>query len=196
MKLWKKMIIRIAEEWPSIRNKLIKFLLFAAALGILDSTHPTSYIDFDAASKFLSTTLPSWINLYVPLFTSDTLYQTILMSVSAGLTFLALYDSKFSWPRRSLAAIMIIPGAVVMDYVSAAITAGRMFVLPLPKIDYTWRPGVYHNTAFSGIANVVNEPSRLLSGAIFGYDIAIYLAIGFIAVNLAIMAYKIKNTSK
>ncbi len=196
MKLWEKALIKISYEWPSIRNKLIKFLLFASALGIFDSTHPTKYINFNLAARFLSSTLPKWLNSYVPLFTSNTLYQTILISISFGLTFLALYDSRFSWARRSLAAMMLIPGAVVMDYVSAAITAGRLFILPLPKIDYTWRLGVYQNTAFSGMVTVINAPSKILPGAIMGYDIAIYFAVAFIAANMAIMLYKIKNTGK
>lgn len=195
MKLWEKTLVKLADEWPRIRSKVLTFIICAVALGVFDAKHPPFYF-LNSVAAFLSSTLPAWINTYIPILSGDGIYQAILFSVSAVLTFWALYDSKFSWPRRMLNLLMIVPGAILLDYVSATITADRFLAFTLPSADYTWRTGLYHKTIFSGVASWADAPSKMLPGAIQGYNLLVLLTIAFVAIQFAIMVYKIKNTSK
>ena len=128
------------------------------------------------------------IQYYLPV--SNQLYQFTVLGVDAALCAWSLYDKNWS-KKRNLSSIIMMPvHAAGMDYSSAAIALRNPLALPLPPADYMWRIKAFKNTAWEGLAQWINEPSKLIPGGIQGYDLAIYLTLGYVLLQTAFVLYK------
>ncbi len=180
----------VFSELKTSSNKLLKFVFSAVTLGAFDAVGGGNALPFSQVGAFLQNHLPSGFQTYFPFFGANFLYQTTLIALDCSLAAWSLYDKRWGKKRNLMSVSMTAPHAVCLDYTSAAIMAGRVNVLPLPRGDYTWRIGTYANTPLSGFAKWIDEPSRLIPGAIQGYDLAIYIAVGYVTAQAFISTYK------
>ncbi len=190
-----KQVVQRKHDTLSYRlvKKISKFVGSFLAVGAFDALHPRSLdIMFKNAGKWLAGTIPAGVQYYLPI--PSQFYQFTVMSVDAALCAWSLYDKRWS-KKRNLSSIVMMPvHAAGMDYSSAAIALGNPLALPLPSADYTWRIKAFKNTAWGGVAQWVDQPSRFIPGAIQGYDLAIYLTAGYVLLQAGFILYNyIKN---
>jgi hypothetical protein len=186
----------ILSELGTSVDKFLKFAFSAVALGAFDASNNQKTEYFQRVGAYIQEKLPGIFNTYFPFFGSVFLYQTILMLSDAGLASWSLYDKRWQKKRNLSNLLMAIPHAVCMDYSSAAIQSKRLYALPLPKSDFMWRIRTYQHTPLAGLANWLDEPSRLLHGAIQGYDLGIYLTIGYVGSQALISIYNYVRLNK
>ncbi len=180
----------IFSESKITANKAMKFVFSAVTLGAFDASGGSEALHFNQVGTVIQNHLPAEFQTYFPFFGTYFLYQTTLVALDCGLAVWSLHDNRWRKKRNLLNISMTVPHAVCMDYSSAAISADRLNVLPLPKKDYMWRIGTYAHTPLHAIARWVDEPSRLIPGAIQGYDLAIYITLAYIGTQTFISAYK------
>ena len=183
-------IYSVFSELKTSSNKILKFVFSAVALGVFDASGGANALHFTQAGAAIQNYLPAEFQAYFPFFGARFLYQTTLVALDCGLAMWSLQDNRWRKKRNLMNASMTAPHAACMDYTSAAIMAGRIDVLPLPKTDYSWRIETYAHTPLGWFARWVDEPSRLIPGAIQGYDLAIYVTIGYVCAQALISGYK------
>lgn len=175
-------------EKLKVHKKILRFFITALLLAGIDASGLPAMVNFAPAARFFGTYLPSFVTAIIPLNNPDGVYQTLLMAGSIIFVAWSLYEVTWTKKRNMLNTIMAIPHAVIMDFLSASISLGAL-ALPLPKADYWWRYSTFGHTAFSGVVDWVNQPSKILPGVIQGYDLLLYITILFIAAQICIFFY-------
>lgn len=186
----------IVTELKTSGDKILKFMFSAATLGVLDSFGPRKYIDFAAGANVLSNFLPHEVGAVIPILTANGLYQTLLFAGDISLAAWSLHDKRWRKLRNMINLSMAIPHAVLMDYTSASIQEGTPYPFPLPQEYYNWRDSTFSQTIWNGVVQWVNEPSKLIPGAIQGYDLLLYVPIAYLSVQGIISATKLCYANK
>ena len=189
-------LYNLLSELRTSSEKFLKFTFSAIALGAFDASNSQKTRYFQQVGIYIQEKLPNAFSTYFPFFGGAFLYQTVLMLSDAGLAAWSLHDKRWRRKRNLLNLLMSIPHAVCMDYSSAAIQAKRLYTLPLPKSDFMWRIRAYQHTPLAGLANWLDEPSRLLHGAIQGYDLGIYLTAAYVGSQALISVYNHVKSNK
>lgn len=184
-----------ASFWHKTAEKSIAFVGIAASLGYADTLQLPRYFPYNKYfADFLNTLLhPN--PAFTPALVINAEYQAwlILSTVVGAIGTLWTFKEKgWEWTRNLLNAIMILPALVTMDFTSAEITyymQNGHFTSVLPPADYTWRAGQFGNTALGSIVDVINQPSMLFPGWIFGYDLAAVAALTYVGLQTGISLY-------
>ncbi len=184
-----------ASFWHKTAEKTLAFIGTTSALGYADTLHLPQYFPYN---KYFAEFLNALIHPNPP-FTQSLVvnaeYQAwlILSTAAAGIGALWAFKEKgWEWTRNLLNVIMVLPALVIMDFTSAEITYYEQnghFTAVLPTADYTWRAGQFGNTALGWIVNVINQPSVLFPGWIFGYDLAAVSVLAYVGLQTGISLY-------
>jgi hypothetical protein len=177
---------RVLGEVTTSADKGLKFFMSGTAMGAFDAAGGGNSPIFNQIGDALNRYASPVLRNAIPLFGSN-FYEGFLMLFAGALSSWSLYDRRWR-KRRNLLNLMGAPAnAVVTDYSSAAISKQNLNAFPLSPTDYTWRYTAYDNTWWGHFVNTVNSPSHLIPGAIQGYDFAIYIFLGYLAIQGAIV---------
>ncbi len=176
-------------------EKAMAFIGVASLLGYADTLHLPQYFPYNKYFADLLNALLHPSPAFTPALVINAEYQTwLILSTVAGAigTLWTFREKGWEWTRNLLNAIMVLPALVTMDFTSAEITYYEQnghLTSVLPPADYTWRAGQFGNTALGWIVNVINQPSILFPGWIFGYDLAAVAALTYVGIQTGISLY-------
>ena len=184
-----------ASFWHKTAEKAVAFVGTAAALGYADTLHLPQYFPYNKYFAELLNALLHPNPAFTPALVINAEYQAWLIAstIIGGVGTLWTFKEKgWEWTRNLLNVIMILPALVTMDFTSAEITYyeqnGHLTPI-LPPADYMWRAGQFGNTALGWIVDVINRPSILFPGWIFGYDLAAMAALSYVGIQTGISLY-------
>lgn len=188
-----------ASFYKSMRRGLASAGLFiggAAAIGVWDSTNPTSYIPwFTQAENFLRSVLPTPVTNQLALTDGSQVYQATIMIGSAIIAYLSLRDTKFSKLKDTITRnvstlLMWLPNMVLGDCISASLrtndnTRTISLIVPDPVSTGVWRRGVtQHSTWLHPLVMWGDSPSAIIPNIPHFYELGMAMTGGYIFTRL------------
>ena len=146
-------------------TKALKVVFSASLIGVLDALQA------------------KYINVGILGNEVGILYQACFVGATFAAAGLCLHNKSWSRLRNLTNYLMAVPIAAIGDNVSIDAQMLRPYILILPKEGYDWRYTVFGHSAFSPVADWVNQKT-FASGLIDGYLFAFGVAVAYLMLQL------------